>query len=256
VKIENQRFILNHFGQQIENEIFWAGIYGGWEATSMRIWTLLAKQPSHAILDIGANTGIYSLVAATINKDAKIYAFEPVKRVYARLNLNKDLNQFSNIHTYELGVSNYTGVAEFFDPGSDHVLSVSVNRDLTEGNQPTTPTQIQVQRLDDWARDQNILQIDLIKLDVEYHEPQSLEGMGALLNEHRPSFLVEVLTDEIAERINSLILNLNYTIFDIDEKSGLTRINRVAKSSTFNVLLLSEKHEYLLEDDMLHSLIR
>ena len=73
VSVENKSFLLHNPGfTTIENEIFWFGLENGWEKVSMKLWIELVKN-SNTILDIGANTGVYSLVAATVNNHAKVY---------------------------------------------------------------------------------------------------------------------------------------------------------------------------------------
>jgi tRNA1(Val) A37 N6-methylase TrmN6 len=42
----------------------------------LALWIKLCRQ-SETILDVGANTGVYALVAGAVNKKAKIFAFEP-----------------------------------------------------------------------------------------------------------------------------------------------------------------------------------
>lgn len=81
VKInQSKTFKIKHYGYQIENEIFWSGLTEGWEKESVKLWIELCKC-SEIIFDIGANTGMYSLIAKTINPGANVYAFEPVARV-------------------------------------------------------------------------------------------------------------------------------------------------------------------------------
>lgn len=241
VKSGSNTFQLMHFGHQVENEIFWEGLFAGWEKESMKAWGELVKN-SQVILDIGANTGLYSMASASLNSQAEIYAFEPVPRVFEKLNKNIQLNSGCNIKAYELGISNYTGSASIFDPGTDHLLSVTINEDRSIEGVRTTEKSVQVTRLDHWIEKNNLSKIDLIKLDVEYHEPMAIEGMGKYLELFRPSFLIEILTDDIAESIAGLIKGLDYEIFDVDESLGLKRIQNVAVSSTFNLLFLSKKH--------------
>ncbi len=73
---EDKKFVLHHFGGRIENETYWKGLFNTFEHEMGWIWIMLSKK-SHVILDIGANTGIYSLVAKTVNPSSEIYAFEP-----------------------------------------------------------------------------------------------------------------------------------------------------------------------------------
>ena len=55
-------FFIQHHGYQIENEIFWGGLEHGHENLSISLWAKLARQ-ANVIFDIGANTGVYSLIA-------------------------------------------------------------------------------------------------------------------------------------------------------------------------------------------------
>src|SRR5713101_2751945 len=77
-------FLMHNYETFIENDLFWRGYGRGWEGMSLRIWRRLARH-AHSILDIGANTGVYSLAAKCVNPAATIVAFEPVERVYRRL---------------------------------------------------------------------------------------------------------------------------------------------------------------------------
>jgi len=64
---------LVHFGGYthiLESCLFWAGIDGFDEKDSLRIWEKLSKNASN-IFDIGANTGVFALVAAKSNKKEK-----------------------------------------------------------------------------------------------------------------------------------------------------------------------------------------
>ena len=93
VNVEDETFLLNNPGYTtIENEMFWKGL-NSWEKTSVSIWKDLS-QNSNTILDIGANTGLFSLISATVSKTAEIYTFEPVLRTSILLKKNLELNDF------------------------------------------------------------------------------------------------------------------------------------------------------------------
>ena len=57
-----------------------------WEKVSLQLWEELCKE-SEVIFDVGSNTGVYSLLAKSSNPKSKVYAFEPIKRISALLNL-------------------------------------------------------------------------------------------------------------------------------------------------------------------------
>lgn len=130
VKInQSKSFMLNHFGLQCENEIFWMGWKHNWEKESIKVWGKLCKD-SQIILDIGANTGIYSLVAKTINPNSKVYAFEPELFFYDMLQKNNSLNNF-DIQSYPKAISNYDGdiIIEAFSGQSKSFTVESITLD-------------------------------------------------------------------------------------------------------------------------------
>src|ERR1051326_3413102 len=67
IKIDKQSsFNLYHYGYMIENELFWHGIDNAWEKVSFRLWKMLSET-ADIVLDIGANTGVYTLISGSIN---------------------------------------------------------------------------------------------------------------------------------------------------------------------------------------------
>ena len=80
-------FNIIHFGTEIENDIFWKGLTGGWEKISMKLWMQLCRK-AKVILDIGANTGIYALTAKAVKPESSVFAFEPLHRMCDKLKRN------------------------------------------------------------------------------------------------------------------------------------------------------------------------
>jgi FkbM family methyltransferase len=228
-------FELNHYGYQIENEIFWNGLTGGWEKISMAIWIALCKK-SMVIIDIGANTGIYSLVAKATHPAAEVYAFEPVKRVYSKLVDNNRLNGY-DVACHELAVSNVDGQALIYDTTDDHILSVTLNKNLHHPETTVIPTLVRTVRLSSLIEKNEMKKIDLIKIDVETHEPEVLEGLGPYLSRDKPAILIEVLNDDIGKQIEKIVQGNNYLYFNIDEQGGTRRTESILKSDHYNYLL-------------------
>lgn len=103
-------FKMMHYGFQLENEIFWKGLTGGWEKESIKLWIKLCSIGNPTVLDVGANTGIYSLIAKAINHDSKVIALEPVHRVFKKLTTIMAINRFNTV-CLVLAVSNFSGEA-------------------------------------------------------------------------------------------------------------------------------------------------
>ncbi len=227
-----------HLGFQIENALFWEGVNDGWEKVSTKLWIDLCKSASY-IFDIGANTGVYSLIAKSINKENHVYALEPVHRVFEKLEQNNRLNNF-NILCIEKAASNFNGTATIYDLPIEHILSVTVNKDLNTTKHSTIPTEIETIRVDSLIDFYKIPQVDLMKIDVETHEHEVLQGMGKYLELFRPTLLIEILLDDVGANVEKMVNGLGYLYFNIDEKHGIRKVEHITKSDHFNYLLCNE----------------
>jgi len=237
---KSHSFLMRHYGFELENTLFWMGIRKGWEKTSISLWTKLVRK-SDVIFDIGANTGVYSLIAKSLNSQSKVYAFEPVKRVYEKLEYNNRLNDY-DIVCFEWAISDSDGTATIYDTPTEHVYSVTVNKNLSAENIEVIPTEIKVRRLDSLIEEMKIEKIDLIKIDVETHEPEVLEGFGKYLDKFKPTMLIEVLNDEVGEKIEALVKGCDYLYFNLDEKSdSIRKVERITKSDYYNYLICSRE---------------
>lgn len=214
---DSQKFKVHHYGYWIENEIFWRGITGNWEKESLKFWIKLCKK-SDVIFDIGANTGIYSLVAKTVNPAAVVHAFEPHPMFYDFLCKNIALNHF-DIKAHRKAISNMDGTIRIEDySGAQQHISV------------------ESQKLDTFMEQNKIDQLHLIKIDVESHEPLLMEGFQKYLHRCKPAILIEILNDEIASRITEQVAGLGYLYFNIDERGSVRQTERITKSDFYNFL--------------------
>ena len=237
---DHHNFKIMHYGHVIENELFWGGVYGGWEKISLQLWIKLCENANY-IFDIGANTGLYSLIAKAINKNSEVYAYEPVERVFEKLKYNNWINSF-NIHCSSYAISNKNGKAIIYDdPNAEHIYSVTVNKNMFSPEIPVVEKEIKTITLDTVIEKENINRIDLIKIDVETHEPEVLEGYAKYIKEHQPSILIEILNDEVGKKVESLVKNINYLYFNIDENKGIKKVDGISKSDYYNYLLCSEE---------------
>jgi FkbM family methyltransferase len=220
-------FRMRHFGQLVENDLFWTGYGNGWEGTSLRLWARLAPLAG-IILDVGANTGVYALAAATMNPAARVFAFEPVRRIADRLRHNVALNRLA-IEVVEAGASDTTGTATIYEPTAEHHYSASLEQAMLAGTAGLRETSIAVTRLDDFAATRALPRLDLLKIDAEMHELPILEGLGARLAQDRPAMLVEVLTAEIGHGLMEPIAGLDYALFRIEEGAGVVPVATLAE---------------------------
>lgn len=243
VKIPNtdKKFLLNAWESTIENEIFWNGLGKTWEPETINLWINLS-QKSKVIFDIGANTGIYSLIAGTLNPNSKIIAFEPSSLIIPKFKRNMIDNNL-DVQLIEKGVSNECGTKVFYDVKGDHQSSASLSDQKLkyfEGFKgEINEYKIETVRLDTFINKTGIIP-DLLKIDVELHEPEVIEGMGELLFKHKPTLIIEVLTDSVAEKLNKLFDKSSYRFYELDKVNKPKLVSNIKPKSCFNYLITTE----------------
>jgi FkbM family methyltransferase len=201
----------NHGAYQ--NTLFWRGIAGG--GTSLEIWKRLSRNAS-VIVDIGAHHGLYALLSRSVNKSATIVAFEAVERVFEVMEENVAVNGYV-IKAENMAVSDRSGDAMFYDlPGDQPVAGSLDGSVLFPGFMPVS---IKTTRLDRYLASKGIEAPDLIKIDVERHEPSVIRGMGDFLSQRKPSLIIEILTEEVATLAESLLRGIGYTFYSINDEA-------------------------------------
>jgi FkbM family methyltransferase len=134
------------------------------------------------VVDIGANIGFYSLLAASrIGEKGRVLAFEPGSDNCTLLKMSLAANNFHNVTLHNVAVADLDGVVGFVLGGSNG----SINRD----NPNALPFQVPAVKLDTLLRDEP--RIDLVKMDIEGAEGLALAGMQQLLTRHRPIIFTE-----------------------------------------------------------------
>lgn len=202
---------LESHGEFVENELFWRGYGNSWEAKSLRLWAELARTADF-IADIGANTGVYALSAKAVRQSASVIALEPSKAAFARLKKNIALNGVA-ITPFELAASDKNGEVTFYDVPSkgSYLGSLEATRDAV-------PMEIAARRMDDVLSEAGFERIDLVKVDVERHEPAVLRGMRNALERWRPSILIEILDRDVEVAIRAALAGIDYGIYAVGDR--------------------------------------
>lgn len=155
-------------------------------------WFRSLVSPGMTVLDVGANIGCYSLMAAErVGPGGVVVAYEPTPSVVKCFRANIRLNRFSNITIVEGVVSDQEGTAVFhLNPeheGSEgnSLIPALVVPGGTRITCPQTTLDAEVERL-------KLTRVDVVKIDVEGHEVRVLQGARRLLRELAPHLLLEV----------------------------------------------------------------
>jgi FkbM family methyltransferase len=144
-----------------------------WDSIEREVM-IKALPPEGVFVDIGANVGIYSAIAATVlNRLGCVVAIEPNPPVYDRLKFNLSatragLREKPRIETIQQGVSDETGAFELYL--DDDNLGAS---SLLEKQQAQS-IKVKCQPLLDLIEAQKLSRIDVIKCDIEGAEDRAL----------------------------------------------------------------------------------
>lgn len=235
-------FKMYHHGGQIENETFWKGLFNTWESDTGWIWLQLCSI-SNVIFDVGANTGIYSLVAKSLNPTSKVYAFDPSKNTFDSLLYNNSTNKY-DICCEQLAISNLDSVSTFYDVPNINQTSASLSSKMLKDADYYTGDVIEYQvntiTLSSYIQSKKLQAIDLIKIDIEMHEPEALEGLGKYLDEFKPIIIIEVLSEVVADSLNNQI-GEDFNIFHLVGPSLAVQTNRFIKDNIHWNFLLFHK---------------
>lgn len=159
---------------------------------------------SGTCLDVGANHGAYALqFARKVGRDGRVYAFEPDPYVFSRLESNCRMNGFEDrVRCYNLALTNATGPRSFYRSDRAH----SGWGSLVEFSDIAVETErVEGITMDDFLSKEAIRRVNLLKVDVEAHEPELLEGARRALSEHVFDFiLIEFNGIRLAERGKTL----------------------------------------------------
>jgi FkbM family methyltransferase len=158
------------------------------------------------VIDIGANIGLFSLLAASVAPSVLVHAFEPSSESFSLLTKNAKANELSNIQCHQIAVSSVTGQKTLYLD-----ISSVCNRALSTANPEYRDRCIGVElvesvSLDDLFDKYGIARCKLLKMDAEgseydillsaYHE--TLDRIEAIAMEYH-QYLEDRSSEEIVE---------------------------------------------------------
>lgn len=187
--------------------------------------------------DVGANIGIYTLLAATKIKKGKIYAFEPVDEALDILYQNIRINNLNNkVEVIEKVVSDKSGMEKFTIQNISEYSRISTDR--------SAGVSIPSVKIDDFCKKNDIKFIDLIKIDVEGAEMKVLRGGENYMKNGKIGVLIIELSTVNPEETLNYIRQFNYSIFEIDKIDNdysLKEVMKADKSRQYNIIAILDK---------------
>lgn len=174
-------------------------------------------KPGQVVLDIGANIGENSLVAASmVMPGGSVYAFEPNPPVFAKLDSNIRLNPNLPVKPIQKGIGEKPGYF-YVDVGNPNNAG---GGQLVEASASGNKQKVEVVALDAVVADLRIARVDIIKIDVEGFEPQVLRGGKETLQKHHPLLFIEFNETALrrygssTQELLQLLKELGYSSFE------------------------------------------
>jgi FkbM family methyltransferase len=144
-------------------------------------------------IDVGAYVGVYSLLASRlVGRRGKVYAFEPDAAAREFCQRNLKMNKVFNVDLMRFAISNRTGpkVMSYLPCSSGSQILEDVPSSEAMNVQGKSLT-IEATSLDDFCA-KTLLIPDMVKVDVEGHEVEVIEGGMRTFRSSKTTLILEV----------------------------------------------------------------
>tara|TARA_B000000437_G_C11632859_1_gene300272 strand:- start:7 stop:762 length:756 start_codon:yes stop_codon:yes gene_type:complete len=193
-------------------------------------------------IDVGVYRGVYSYEMSKYSE--KVHSFEPNPIIFKYI--NKNLKKFiKNIHLYNFALSNQNKTINLKIPIRNSNSNKEIFEEYYEMGKATIHNEnnfenyenfeIQTKKIDELNFDNKI---SFIKIDVEGHELEVIEGAKNTIKRDKPVLLVEIekqyTKKEVAESIN-FINSLGYKSYFFNKKDlkSTTELNNLDLFNNF-----------------------
>lgn len=184
---------------------------GSYEAPLPLLMMATLLRVEGCFVDVGANTGIYVVMAGVLTEDRNIYAFEPLPAVAKIARGNIEANALTRrVTLHEVALSDVAGTASLHIPDPGHGLietSASLERDFKASH---TVIGVPVETLDNFSIKETV---GVIKVDIEGHEHAFLRGAVETIRRDRPLIFAEVVGPAKRASISAFLHDTDYVDF-------------------------------------------
>ncbi|MBD2700691.1 FkbM family methyltransferase [Spirosoma sp. BT702] len=170
-------------------------------------------------IDVGANLGMRSLLS--LSEGRPVFFIEPNKELNVLNRERCELNNFLNYTFFEVGASDREGYSSFYIDNSSYNSTLTTN--LLQNEEILKEETIEIATIDSLFL--NLLEhaeTACIKVDVEGHELQVLEGAKLFIKSFSPTMIIEVNdSSNHFQEFRKIVKSYDYELFAIvSRKAG------------------------------------
>ncbi len=204
-------------------------------------------------IDVGANIGYFSFVAAGVVGEAgQVYSFEPIHDYFVKLDNFARINKQYTIKANMVALGDEKKTAKIFIKGGTDIGNNTFFSDLLgEGNVEKT-ADVEIIRLDNYIKDNNLKKIKLIKIDVEGFEFQVLKGLEGYFRDcsetkNFPFIICEIVPEaykgksEGIEDLFEYMANFSYYPFNILNNKKSVDIEKIKNGKLTDIIFIHIK---------------
>ena len=158
-------------------------------------------RPGSVVYDVGAHAGYHTVLCALLVGDSgSIISFEPNPANFHSISRQLDLNSLTQVTISPFALSDRCGSQRMDISINSRQGRLSASGDL----------KIETHTCDCLVETQGFKPPDLIKIDVEGHEGQALEGMQRTLERYKPVVLCDYNDSSTLDTVSGILRPLGY----------------------------------------------
>lgn len=157
-------------------------------------------QDGDIVIDVGANIGEYSLIAAQkVKQNGQVISIEPLKETVQTLKNNFQLNNFSNFEIINKVIGNETKKVNLYKQLDGGTMGF-VDSSLT-GRNFNKAGEVEMTTIDEILLTRNLENVKVMKIDIEGYEFELLKGAKeSLKNKKIKNLIIEVHVNYLKEK--------------------------------------------------------
>lgn len=191
------------------------------DQSELQLIKLISDKKKIFLLDCGCNYGFYSFYTASLSQKNLVISIEASPTTAKDFENNLNLNELDNIDLKKFAISNNDHTLVTFNESRNDWESSLTHNEFDENK----TIKVETRKIDTILKNKKLSDyIVLIKLDIEGHEFQAIEGAKDIIKEYKPIIIIEFSSyifkknEKAFDYFQNFLKEFNYNIYDTKKK--------------------------------------